>query len=471
MQSPIQPVVLCGGSGTRLWPLSRKDLPKQFVPLLGEKSLLRMTLERARRISPSVLTVASEAHRFLVDEACTAADVDATHLLEPVSRNTAAAMALACLHVADDALLLFMPADHHIPDADAFADTIQQGAAAARDGKIVVFGITPRFPNTAFGYIKAMPTPGRDGAHVLAVERFIEKPRAERAQAMLLEGNHYWNAGIFLASARTLKDAFAAHAPDILQHAQDALAGHTRDGRFVRIACAPFERCRADSIDYAVLERFPNIAMVPFHGAWSDVGSWNAVADLLPADAQGNRANGHGVLIDARNTFIHAPTRPVVALGTRDLMIVDTPDATLVATPDVAEQVKDVVRALTEANVPQAVQHRHVPRPWGSYDTVDQGEHFLVKRICVKPHGKLSLQLHHHRAEHWVVVKGTAKVTRGDEVFLLESNQSTYIPVGTRHRLENPGPGTLEIVEIQTGDYLGEDDIVRFEDSYGRLER
>jgi mannose-1-phosphate guanylyltransferase/mannose-6-phosphate isomerase len=463
----ITPVVMCGGSGTRLWPLSRKALPKQFVPLVQGKSLLQLTLERAALLSRQPIIVAAEDHRFLVQECATAAGVRSTILLEPVARNTAAAMAAAALSAAPDALLLFLPADHHIPDAAAFAATIRAGVPAARAGSIVTYGVQPSFPSTAYGYIEqGGALAGQGAAH--AVQRFIEKPDAAKAQALLLAGGHYWNAGIFLIQASTLLAALQAHAPDILASCQQAVAQQAIDGDFRRLGAAAFAACRSDSIDYAVMEKAPNVVVLPFAAAWSDVGSWNAVAELTPPNAEGNRVHGQGHTVQSTQTFIHAPHRPVVALGTHNLLIIDTVDAVLVADASHAEHVKTVVAQLESAGVPQAQHHRHVARPWGTYDSVDQGERFQVKRIVVKPGATLSLQMHHHRAEHWVVVSGTAEVTNGDKVILLSENQSTYIPLGQVHRLRNPGKVPLEIIEVQSGSYLGEDDIVRLEDTYGR---
>ena len=408
MDSEILPVILCGGSGTRLWPLSRKAYPKQFVPLLDGKSLLALTLERVKSISPRVQTVASQAHRFLVQDATQAAGVVAQHLLEPVARNTAAAMAVAALNARPDQLLLFLPADHHIPDAVAFAAAVEKGVPAARRGYIVTFGVYPAFPSTAYGYIKQGKALDE---HIWSVERFVEKPDAQKARQLLLAGGHFWNAGIFLVQASTLLEALALHAPAILASCRQATEKQTLDGSFTRLDEAAFSACPAVSFDYAVLEHHDKIAMIPFAGQWSDVGSWNAVAELAPADEHDNRIVGHGWALQSSNTYIHAPHRAVVALGTEDL---------------------------------------------------------LIKRLTVKPGGKLSLQLHHHRAEHWVVVQGTARVTCGEETYLLKENESTYIPVGIKHRLENPGSTPLEMIEVQTGSYLDESDIVRFEDHYGR---
>lgn len=467
----ITPVILCGGSGTRLWPLSRKSFPKQFVPLIDNKSLLQLTLERVAQAgsdgtaAPEVICVAAEEHRFLVSEAMQAAKVKGQVILEPVARNTAAAMALAALTAAPQDLLLFCPSDHHIPDARAFLSMIQQGVAAARRGAVVTFGVVPSFPSTAYGYIEQAAANG-DGS--FGVARFIEKPAAAQAQALVLRGNVLWNAGIFLVQAGALLDALAQHADDILQSCRLGMTQAKQDQQFVRPEPEAFAACRSESIDYAVLEHHQHVAVVPFSGAWSDVGSWNAVADLTPADDQGNRIDGLGLATQSQRTYIHAPHRPVVALGTQDLLIVDTPDALLVAASGYAEQVKDVVAELEGQNRPEARMHRKVARPWGWYDSIDRGERFQVKRIVVKPGASLSLQKHHHRAEHWIVVSGSALVTKGTETFLLAENQSTYIPIGETHRLENPGKMDLEMIEVQSGSYLGEDDIVRFTDNYGR---
>lgn len=467
----ILPVILCGGSGTRLWPLSRKSFPKQFVPLIGNRSLLQLTLERVSHLGKRAVCVAAEDHRFLVANDMFAAKVNGELILEPAARNTAAAMALAALRASSDELLLFCPSDHHIPDAAAFAEMVNASCAAAKSGAIVTFGVSPSFPSTAYGYIEqgALRSDGTS-----QVARFIEKPNAQTAQALILQGSVLWNAGIFLALAGTLLKALEELTPDILASCRTSMAEATEDNginqlKFVRPEPISFSACRAESIDYAVMEHYPEVVVAPFNGAWSDVGSWNAVADLTAADEAGNRIDGQGIAIDSARTYIHAPHRPVVALGTQDLLIIDTPDALLVANRSHAEQVKQVVAELEERDSPQAALHRKVSRPWGWYDSIDQGERFQVKRIGVKPGCSLSLQKHHHRAEHWIVVKGTAEVTRGAETFLLAENESTYIPIGEIHRLRNPGKFELEMIEVQSGSYLGEDDIVRLEDSYGRV--
>jgi mannose-1-phosphate guanylyltransferase / mannose-6-phosphate isomerase len=464
--SLIRPIVLCGGSGTRLWPLSRKTLPKQFVPLVDNKSLLLMTLERLRQLNPEVTCVAAEEHRFLVQEAIDAAQVSGKQLLEPVARNTAAAMAAVALLAEPEELLLFAPADHHIPDADRFVATVRQGEAAALAGYLVTFGVEPAFPSTAYGYIRQGGSLDADlgDAAGRTVAAFIEKPDAARAEQLLLEGGNLWNAGILLVQAKVLIAALAEHAPDILESCRLATSVVEEDGDFLRMDAGHFGRCRSQSVDYAVLEKSERVAVLPFQGRWSDVGSWNAVAELHDADASGNRIAGQGFAMNATNTFVYAPNRPVVALGTKDLLVVDTPDALLVVHNDCAEQVKDAVALLTRHGHSQATRHRRIPRPWGAYDSIDDGERFAVKRLTVKPGSKLALRMHHHRAEHWVVVKGTARVVCDDKVSLVKENESIYIPVGAVYRLENSGKTTLEVIEVQTGGYLGEDDIVRFEE-------
>jgi len=474
MPSKIKPIILCGGSGTRLWPLSRESFPKQFVPLIDGQSLLGLTINRVKLLGSSIC-VTNEEYRFFVQELLKNASIslDASILLEPAGRNTAAAMASAALMpgVADSDLLLFLPSDHFVPDVDGFISTIQSGIDAARLGYIVTFGVQPSFPSTAYGYIQRgekLDALGDGSSLTFSVARFVEKPPTDKAQVMLLSGDYLWNAGIFLCQASVLKDALRKHASDILTSSELAMKSAQVDGHFVRPNKEAFLACRPESIDYAVMEHFEKVAVIPFKGTWSDVGSWNAVAALSPADEAGNRISGQGLAVQSINTYINAPHRPVVALGTSNLVIVDTLDAVLVATSEKIEQVKDVVAQLKKDGKAQAVIHRRVARPWGWYDSIDMGDRFQVKRIAVKPGASLSLQIHHHRAEHWIVVKGTAKVTNGEDVFLLEENQSTYIPIGAKHRLENPRKIDLEMIEVQSGGYLGEDDIVRFEDTYGR---
>ena len=482
----ITPVVLCGGSGTRLWPLSRKSFPKQFVPLLGEKSLLELTTERLSTLSKNMILVGSEDHRFLIQDALSPLVQDCDIVLEPFARNTAAAMALAALwhqkkvkitqgdlaaHSGD--LLLFCPSDHHIPDALAFKTMVEAAVEAAQAGAIVTFGVSPTHPSSAYGYIQHEPHFSKGVAKVI---RFVEKPKPDMAAQYVLDANYLWNAGIFLMRVDVLLKALEAHAPDILascQKAMDAaseevLARHASKSTFIRPGSSDIEACRSESIDYAVMEHHQNIVVCPFESRWSDVGSWNAVAELSPSDESGNQISGEGLALQSKNTYINAPHRTVVCLGVEDLLVVDTADAVLVAKKSQAEAVKQVVALLEQQKDPKALLHRKVSRPWGWYDSIDQGERFQVKRIGVKAGASLSLQKHHHRAEHWIVVKGTAQVTCGDKTFLLTENQSTYIPIGEIHRLHNPGKTDLEMIEVQSGSYLGEDDIVRLEDTYGR---
>ena len=501
----VIPVILCGGSGTRLWPLSRQSFPKQFVPLIGGRSLLSLTIERLKLLSNRMFMVAAEDHRFLLADALKDADCHGDLILEPVARNTAPAMAMAALWLermlANDSstststtttatnqppLLLFCPSDHHIPDNVAFVKTIQAGFEAAQSGAIVTFGVEPSFPSSAYGYIhkdKSSSTQhGDNETHpsISKVLSFVEKPSVQTAQEYLLSGQYLWNAGIFLTRADTLIEALRLHAKDIVLSCQEAMQHAKTEtlevaekstqpaSQFVRPQASSIHGCQSESIDYAVMEHHDNIQVVSFKSQWSDVGSWTAVADLSPKDASSNQIVGHGLAQDSQNTFIHAPERTVVALGVKDLIIVDTADALLVAHRDHAQDVKSVVTQLEKNKDPKALLHRKVHRPWGWYDSIDRGERFQVKRICVKPGASLSLQKHHHRAEHWIVVKGCAEVTKGAETFLLGENQSTYIPIGETHRLHNPGVTELEMIEVQSGSYLGEDDIVRFEDTYGR---
>ena len=490
----VLPVILCGGSGTRLWPLSRKAFPKQFIPLINNKSLLQLTMERLTGLADRKVTevaevelgpksgsaaqahphayqlicVSSEEHRFLVADTAAHVGLKVHQILEPQAKNTAAAMALAALAVPPDTPLLFCPADHHIPDAAAFVQLVLSALPAVQAGSVVTFGVLPTSPSTAYGYIQK----GSAAWDGFKVAKFVEKPPLKQALDYLVSGDYFWNAGIFLVRADTLIAALTQHAPDILKVCQAAMDQKAVDGDFLRPDAAAFAACRSQSIDYAVMERAPNVCVFPFQGVWSDVGSWNAVADLAQADAQGNRSGGVGAdahFVEATQTYIHAGGgRPVVALGTQNVLVIDTPDAVLVANPEHAEAVKTVVARLEQLDAVQALQHRRVYRPWGWYEGIDAGQRHQVKRIQVKPGASLSLQMHHHRAEHWVVVSGTAEVTNGDQVMLLAENQSTYIPLGQTHRLANPGQVPLEIIEVQSGSYLGEDDIVRFEDVYGR---
>ncbi|HSW20282.1 MAG TPA: mannose-1-phosphate guanylyltransferase/mannose-6-phosphate isomerase [Ramlibacter sp.] len=465
----IQPVILCGGSGTRLWPLSRKAFPKQFAKLVLGKSLLSLTIERLVPLlgeSLDLICVGSEEHQFMLRDEVTRNVSASSVILEPCARNTTAAMAMAALQAPHpDQLQLFCPSDHHVPDIAAFGDMVRRAAPCAQDGAIVIFGVVPSHPSAAYGYIERGAARDDGG---FAVARFLEKPSPQRASELIFGGNVLWNAGIFLSRADVLLAAIERHAPEILRSCREAMAGKRASESFVRPAQAPLMRCPAESIDVAVMERHVGLVVFPFAGSWSDVGSWNAVADMCPADSAGNFIDGAGVSIQGSNNYIYAPTRRVVALGTTNLIIVDTPDAVLVADRSAVEQVKSVVLELERRGDPEAVAHRKVLRPWGWYDTLERGPRFQVKRIVVNPGGVLSLQKHFHRAEHWTVVRGTAEVTRGADTFLLTENESTYIPIGEIHRLSNPGRTPVELIEVQSGEYLGEDDIVRLEDVYGR---
>lgn len=420
-----------------------------------------------------MLVVASEDHRFLISNEIAASGGCGTVILEPEPRNTAAAMSLAAIAVSEtspDELLLFCPADHHIPDAHLFRESVLQGVPAAQAGAIVTFGVAPTFPSTAYGYIQ-LGEKRTDGSH--QVRRFIEKPGIAEAQEMLLAGGTQWNAGIFLCRASTLLAGLKRYNPDILASCQEAMRGSTREPAssdicFLRPEATAFEQCRSQSIDYALIQVHDNVSTVPFFGQWSDIGSWNAVAALTAPDEKDNRVVGRGLTYKSNNTYIHAPHRPVVSLGTSNLFIVDTPDAVLISDGNFTEEVRDVVALLGDLDAAEALTHRKVARPWGWYDCIDSGPGFQVKRLGIRPGGALSLQYHLRRAEHWVVVSGTAEVTRGREVFILKTNESTYIPVGEVHRLRNIGSTELQLIEVQSGEYLGEDDIVRIDDAYGR---
>ncbi len=465
----LQPVLLSGGSGTRLWPLSREAYPKQFLALVGEDTMLQATWRRVAPLSDAApIVVANEDHRFLAAEQLRVAGVEhADILLEPVGRNTAPAIAAAALHAlraGDDPLLLVLPSDHVVADADGFRAAVRAAAAAAEQGALVTFGIVPSAPETGFGYIQAGPG---DAASPLRVLRFVEKPDASTAQAYLDAGGYYWNSGMFLFRASRYLDELRRHAPAMLDAVRAAVEQGTRDGDFVRLDKSAFAACPSDSIDYAVMEKTDAAMVLPVDIGWNDVGSWSALWDVSAQDGDGNAQHGDVIAVDSRNSYAYA-RRLVALVGVDDLVVVETDDAVLVAHKDKVQQVKDVVAQLKAGQRSHAVLHREVHRPWGSYDSVDQDDGFQVKRIRVKPGARLSLQSHAHRAEHWIVVRGTARVTRDNDVFELFANQSTYIPLGAKHRLENPGNEMLELIEVQSGDYLGEDDIVRYDDAYGR---
>ena len=463
----LQAVLLSGGSGTRLWPLSREAYPKQFLPLVGEDTMLQATWRRVAPVADAApIVVAGEDHRFLVAEQLRQVGVAAASiLLEPVGRNTAPAIAAAALQAmadGDDPLLLVLPSDHVVRDAEAFRAAVQEASGAADAGALVTFGIVPTAPETGFGYIQA-----EAGEGVRKVLRFVEKPDAATAQSYLDAGGYYWNSGMFLFRASRYLEELARFRADILDGARAAFDAARRDGDFVRLAADAFAATPAESIDYAVMERTDAAMVLPVDIGWNDVGSWSALWDVAERDAAGNAHHGDVIAVDSRNSY--AWSRRLVALvGVDDIVVVETDDAVLVARTDKGQQVKDVVTKLKQEQRSQAALHREVHRPWGSYDSIDTGPRFQVKRIKVKPGAQLSLQSHTQRAEHWIVVSGTARVTRDHDVFELHANQSTYIPIGAKHRLENPGSEVLELIEVQSGDYLGEDDIVRYEDVYGR---
>ncbi|MCJ0825840.1 mannose-1-phosphate guanylyltransferase/mannose-6-phosphate isomerase [Luteimonas sp. 50] len=465
----LQPVLLSGGSGTRLWPLSREAYPKQFLPLVGQDTMLQATWRRVAGLADAApIVVAGEEHRFLVAEQLRQAGAPAPAIvLEPVGRNTAPAIAAAALQATadgDDPLLLVLPSDHVVADADAFRAAVRVASAAAERGALVTFGIVPTAPETGFGYIQA-DAGGGDG--VTKVVRFVEKPDAATAQAYLATGGYYWNSGMFLFRASRYLAELERLRPDILAATRAAFAAARRDGDFIRLDKEAFAACPSQSIDYAVMEATDAAMVLPVDIGWNDVGSWSALWDVAARDADGNAHHGDVIAVDSRNSYAYA-RRLVALVGVDDVVVVETDDAVLVARKDKVQKVKDVVALLKQEQRSQAALHREVHRPWGSYDSVDQGARFQVKRIKVKPGAQLSLQSHTQRAEHWIVVSGTARVTRDNDVFELHANQSTYIPIGAKHRLENPGTEVLELIEVQSGDYLGEDDIVRYEDAYGR---
>lgn len=475
----IVPVVLSGGSGTRLWPLSREKYPKQLLPLIGEQSMLQATLARMDGLADigQPLLVCNEEHRFVVAEQVRVLGKAGRVLLEPVGRNTAPAMTLAALEVTrmgDDPVLVVMPADHVIADIAAFQQVVQRAVSLAQGGAAVTFGITPDCPETGYGYIQQGEALAEDsGAFGLA--RFVEKPDRATAEAYLDSGDFLWNSGIFVMKASTWLKALEYCRPDIFAACRKSMAGVSEDGDFIRIGREDFAACPSDSIDYAVMERLtagdsdlPRGVVIPLSAGWSDVGAWDALWKVLPKCESGNAMRGDVMLENCRNTLAVSENRLVACVGTSDLVVVETNDAILVVHHDSTQDVKKIVDRLKADKRSVAQLHRKVYRPWGWYDGVDSGERFQVKRIGVNPGASLSLQMHHHRAEHWIVVKGTAQVTRGDEVFLVAENQSTYIPLGVKHRLENAGILPLEMIEVQSGSYLGEDDIVRFEDTYGR---
>lgn len=466
------PVILCGGSGTRLWPLSRGQYPKQFLKLLGERSLFLESVQRAWALPgvESLLIVGNDAHRFLIlDELAKSDAVSAELLLEPVARNTAPALAVAALHAQrshPDALMFAMPADHYITDKAGFRVAIEHGLHAARRGAVVVFGVTPTLAHTGYGYIRKGEALGAD--RVYRVGQFKEKPDAQTAAAYIASGEYLWNSGMFLVRADAYLQELIRHAPDIAHAATAAVEGLVRDGAFLRINSDAFNLCRSESIDYAVMEHTKTGVMVELDAGWTDLGSWSSLREAACHSSADNFTSGDVLLRDVTGSVIHSSGRLVTAIGLHDQVVVETADAVFVAPMQRAQEVKQLAAALREQGREEVENHLRVYRPWGWYESLARGERMQVKRIQVKPGASLSLQLHHHRAEHWVVVHGEAEVTRGEEVFTLREDQSTYIPQETRHRLCNKGVQPLEIIEVQSGSYVGEDDIVRFEDNYGR---
>jgi mannose-1-phosphate guanylyltransferase/mannose-6-phosphate isomerase len=478
MHQKFTPVILSGGSGSRLWPLSRALRPKQFLGLTGEQTLFQMTLQRLTglvdRLEPIV--VANDDHRFLVADQCLQMGVTPKALLlEPVARNTAPAIAVAALAAlggGSDPALLVLPSDHVFSDVDAFQAAVRVGEKAALAGALVTFGIVPTTPETGYGYVKAASfVSGQHGPIASSpspVEAFVEKPDVDTAQRYLAAGGYYWNSGMFMFKASVFLSELGRLNPVMLEACQRAYAAAKRDLDFIRLDQEAFAASPSDSIDYAVMEKTDKAEVVPLDAGWSDVGAWSAVWQVQPQDQNGNGARGDVLLHESNDCYVHADHRLVSLVGVTDLVVVETSDAVLVAHKNKAQEVKKVVDTLKAKGRTEADSHREVFRPWGAYDSIDNGERYQVKRITVKPGARLSLQMHHHRAEHWVVVKGTAQITIGDEVKLVSENESVYIPVGVRHCLENPGKVAIELIEIQSGSYLGEDDIVRFDDKYGR---
>lgn len=464
------PIIMSGGSGTRLWPLSRKNKPKQFLSLFGEFSLFQNTIRRLSGVPnmASPIVVCNEAHRFMVAEQLQEIDVTQSDImLEPCAKNTAPAVALAALQAlvrGDDPLLLVLAADHLIIDVTEFHSAIEQAKKQAEAGKLVTFGIVPTMAHTGYGYIQAEIKAG-----ISAVSAFVEKPNIETAEHYLASGGYYWNSGMFMFKASTIIAELEHCSPEIVTHCRAALSASVIDLDFIRVDTMAFESCPADSLDYAVMEKTDNAIVIPLDAGWSDVGSWSSLWENQDRDEQGNGLVGDVVVNDVNDSYVHSESRLVTVLGLDNVVVVETPDAVMVADKSKAEQIKKIVEQLVQKKRDEATTHRKNYRPWGYYDAIDVGKRFQVKRLCVNPGHALSLQMHHHRAEHWVVVVGTAEVTCDENVTLVSENESIFIPLGSKHRLFNPGRMPLEIIEVQSGNYLGEDDIVRFDDQYNRV--
>ena len=476
MNPPVVPVILSGGAGSRLWPLSREHHPKQLITLLGERTLLQTTVERLATVGGlgAPVVVCNDAHRFMVTEQLGAIGVaPAAIVLEPVARSTAPAVAAAAFEAlaqcddGDEPILLVLPADHDIRDGAQLARAVRSAVREAAGGKLATFGVAPTHPETGYGYIRS-GAPTGSGGEACIVDGFVEKPDAGEAAAWLEAGGYWWNSGMFVFGAARYLQELGTHAPSVRDAVQLAHRNAVRDLAFLRLDAETFAESPAVSVDHAVMEHTANAVMVPMDAGWSDIGSFASLSTLLEQDDRGNTARGDVVLEGTRNTCVLGGDRVVAAVGVTDCVIVDTADAVLVAGKTAVQDVKKVVERLEGDGRDECKVHRKVYRPWGSFDAVYGGDGFKVKHITVNPGQRLSLQMHHHRAEHWIVVRGVARVTRGDETFLVEENQSTYIPRRVKHRLDNPGPAPLEVIEVQTGAYLGEDDIVRFDDVYGR---
>jgi len=471
--SKIIPVILSGGSGARLWPLSRKEYPKQYLPLASDKTMLQETILRLNGLDNLAhpIIICNVDHRFLVAEQCQQIEVsNPTILLEPIGRNTAPAIAAAAfqsLKDTEDSTLLVLSADHVIQDVDAFHKAINIVNQQAQSGKLVTFGIVPTNANTGYGYIKSSKE-NYNGAY--RVEEFVEKPDLKTAEFYLEQGSYLWNSGMFMFQASAFIDELAAHAPNIVSSVNVAVNNATQDLDFIRLDKNAFKSSPSVSIDYALMEKSNNVVVVPLDAKWNDIGAWPALYDIGSKDSQGNVIKGDVITQDTTNTYINADHHMVATIGVDNLIIIDTPDATFIATQDKAQEVKNIVESLQVSGRCESTGHRKVYRPWGWYDTIESGEYFQVKRLHVRPGAKLSLQMHYKRAEHWVVVSGKATVTNGEQTFSLNKGESTYIPLGVTHALENQTSKPLEIIEVQSGTYLGEDDIVRFEDVYGRVE-
>ena len=471
----IVPVILSGGSGSRLWPLSRKQFPKQFLALTGEKSMFQQTLLRLARLGTAApIVVCNDEHRFLVSEQLTGVRQQADSiLLEPFGRNTAAAVAMAAMHLLRDGrdeLLLVLPADHLLEEGEVLDQAVASARAAAEQGSMALFGIRPSRPETGFGYIRAGAASAPLPANVLPVQAFIEKPELARAEAFVESGDYYWNSGMFLFRASQFLAELQTHEPDIYDTCQLALERSREDLAFIRIDADTFACCPENSIDYAVMERTDKACVVPLSSAWNDIGSWQSLWETSAKDNCGNALRGDALVQDSHNCLVHSSDKLVTVLGMQDTVVIETRDAVLVAPRERSQEVKQLVERLKLLERDEVRQHCHVPRPWGAYESVHTGERFQVKHITVNPGASLSLQMHHHRAEHWIVVSGTAQVTRDEKTFLLTENESTFIPMTSVHRLSNPGKIPLQLIEVQSGGYLGEDDIERLEDVYGRAE-